>query len=130
MRFGHIALSVSNLTRSVGFYRRHFGLKLVKKYVHDNVVIALLKKDDIVLEIFEFKKHRPLPKYRRKLGDDLRTLGVKHFSVEAPDILKTYQTFKKARVPLAADLRVFDNGARYFFVKDPDGILVEIMERL
>ncbi len=36
--------------------------------------------------------------------------------------------FVATRVRLATDIRSFDNGLRYFFLKDPDGILVEIIE--
>ena len=130
LKFGHVGLSVSNLKRSVAFYCRYFGLRYVKTYtyVEKGFTIALLKKGDISLELFEFEKHKPLPAYRQTLDHDLRTLGVKHFSVEVTDIRKVYQKFKRAKTAFATDLRIFDNGARYFFIKDPDGILVEVME--
>jgi catechol 2,3-dioxygenase-like lactoylglutathione lyase family enzyme len=130
MRFGHIALSVSNLKKSIAFYRRLFSLKCIQKYQHQDsgLAIALLKKGDIELELFEFKRHKPLPKYRKTLDNDLATLGVKHFSVEVSDIEGVYRKFKKAQVAFATGMRVFDNGRQYFFIKDPDGILVEVME--
>jgi glyoxylase I family protein len=130
MIFGHVGVSVSNLTRSVAFYKKHFGLRCIKKYLNkgSGLVIALLKKGDIVLELFEFKDHKPLPQYRKKLDSDLRTLGVKHFSVGVKDIKGVYRKFKLAGVIFAGPMKVFDNGCRYFFIKDPDGILVEVME--
>lgn len=94
------------------------------------MAIALLKNENMALELFEFKRYRPLPSYRRTLVQDLRTLGVKHFAVEVPDILSAFKRFKKAKVVFATDLCKFDNGARYFFVQDPDGILIELMEKL
>jgi glyoxylase I family protein len=87
-----------------------------------------LRKSGLTLELFEFKKHKSLPLYRRTLGNDLQTLGVKHFSLETKNITVAYNKFKKARVKCATELRLFANGKRYFFVKDPDGILIEIME--
>lgn len=130
LKIAHIALSVSNLDKSVGFYRKHFGLKCVEKYAHKDsgFTIAILKKGDITLELFEFKSYRPLPKYRKKLGNDLKTLGVKHFSLEASDITKMYKALKKAKVRFATDISTFDSGQRYFFIRDPDGILVELMQ--
>ncbi len=132
MKLGHIALSVSNLERSVAFYGKHFGLRRGKKYDHQDkgFSIAFLQKGDITLELFEFRSHKPLPAYRRRLDKDLKTLGVKHFSVEVADIEGIYKKLKRAKVVFGTDLRVFANGARYFFIKDPDGILVEIMEML
>jgi catechol 2,3-dioxygenase-like lactoylglutathione lyase family enzyme len=130
IKFGHIALSVSDLKRSIAFYSKHFGLRCAKKFAHKDsrLVIALLKKGDITLELFEFKEPNPLPLYRQDLNDDLHTLGVKHFSLETKNIETIYKKFKKARMVFATNLRTFDNGKRYFFIKDPDGILVEIME--
>ena len=130
MKFGHVAISVANLQRSVSFYRRVFGLVCKEKYGHPalGMVIALLKKGDIALELFEFKKRVPLPRYRKKLKSDLHTLGVKHFSIEVDAIERFYKKLKKSRVGIEIPLSVFDSGARYFFIKDPDGILVEVME--
>ena len=132
MKFGHVGISVSHLARSVAFYRKYFGLVCQKKYEYPDkgMTIALLKKGNIALELFEFKKYKSLPKYRRKLGEDLKTLGVKHFSLETNSIENLYKKFKKAKVRFETNLRVFDSGARYFFMKDPDGILIEVMETL
>ncbi len=130
MRLGHIALSVSSLKRSTAFYCKYFGLRRAEKYAHQDkgFNIAFLKKDGIALELFEFKAHKPLPLYRRGLDTDLRTLGVKHFSVEVNNIVAEYRKLKRSKVVFATDLRVSSSGARYFFIKDPDGILVEVME--
>ncbi len=132
MRLGHIALSVSDLSQSVQFYRRFFGLRTTNTYAYPDrgFSIVMMRKEGLVLELFEFRKHKPLPAYRRELDRDLRTLGVKHFSVEVDRIRPVYSKFLKAGVAMATPLRSFDNGARYFFIKDPDGILIEIMEAL
>jgi glyoxylase I family protein len=132
VKLGHIALSVSNLERSAAFYGRHFGMRRGRKYDHRDkgFNIAFLQKGGITLELFEFKTYKPLPVYRRALDKDLKTLGVKHFSVEVADIEGVYKKLKRGKVVFATDLRVSSSGARYFFIKDPDGILVEIMEIL
>lgn len=131
MQLGHVAISVGHLQRSISFYRTHFGLQLHKKYVFRDkgMTIALLKKNNITLELFEFKKHKPLPQYRKTLDNDLRTLGVKHFSLETKDITAIYNKFRKSGVRFATDLRAFADGRRYFFIKDPNGILIEVMSK-
>jgi len=130
MQLGHIALSVSNIVRSVAFYKKHFGLKVSARYNFKDkgMAIVLLKKPGLTLELFEFKKRKPLPQYRKTLDNDLRTIGVKHFSLETNNISVAYNKFKRARVKFATDLRVFADGRRYFFIKDPDGNLLELME--
>jgi len=129
-KIAHIAISVSNIERTANFYRKHFGFCLAEKYSHKDIglTIAVLKNGNSALELFEFKKHKRLPGYRKGLESDLRTLGVKHFSFEVADIEKILLRLRRAKVRLATDIRTFDNGCRYFFLKDPDGILVEVME--
>ncbi|MFA6216957.1 MAG: VOC family protein [Candidatus Omnitrophota bacterium] len=130
MKLAHVAISVSHINKSLIFYRKHFGFRLAEKYQYkeSGLTIAILRKHDITLELFEFRKHKLLPKYRQTLETDLHTIGAKHFSFAVADIKSAYRKFKKAGVPFACDMRVFDNGLRYFFIQDPDGILVEIME--
>lgn len=132
MHLGHIALSVSNLKRSEAFYGKFFGVRCVARYPRQDkgLTIVVLRKESLTLELFEFKKRKALPQYRKALDSDLRTLGVKHFSVEVDNVTSWFKKFKKAKCAFATDLRTFDNGKRYFFVKDPDGIMIEFMEAL
>jgi len=127
---GHIALSVSNLGISVEFYRRNFGFQLIEEYPIESsgLKICILKKENSALEFFEFKDYNALPQYRKNLDSDLRTVGVKHFSIEVGNIQDTYLELKKSGVEFAGDICTFEDGRKYFFVKDPDGILIEIME--
>jgi glyoxylase I family protein len=130
MKLGHVALSVSSVVRSAAFYKKHFGLRVSCRYNFKDkgLIIVLLKGAGLTLELFEFKKRKRLPQYRKTLDNDLRTVGVKHFSFETKNIAAAYNKFKKARVKFATELRLFVNGKRYFFIKDPDGVLIEIME--
>jgi len=130
VKIDHIGISVGSIRRSLAFYRKHFGFRCAEKYVHKDIgmTIAVLKKDGVCLELFEFRKHKKLPAYRRNLDSDLRTLGTKHFSFAVKDIEGAYTRFRLARLCFATDMRPFDNGLRYFFIKDPDGILIEVME--
>jgi len=130
LKLGHVALSVSDIDESIRFYRKIFGFRTAKKYLHKDIglTIALLKKGDFSLELFEFKKHKALPAYRKGLDSDLRTLGTKHLSFAAKDIKREYARLKRLKLRFTTSLRTFDDGRRYFFIRDPDGILVEVME--
>lgn len=130
-KIAHVALSVSNIEKSAAFYRRHFGFSCAEKYFHKEIglTIAVLKKGDMALELFEFKRHKSLPIYRKSLDSDLKTLGTKHFSFAVSDIESWYKKLKKSKVKFATSLSTFDNGLQYFFIKDPDGILIEIIEK-
>lgn len=130
MIIAHIAVSVSNIKKSAEFYCKHFGFRRAQEFriAALGLTICMLKNKAAALELFEFKKRRSLPGYRKNLDSDLKTVGVKHFAFAAKNIVHTYNTLKKSRVRFATGMRSFEDGSRYFFIKDPDGILVEIME--
>jgi glyoxylase I family protein len=130
LKIAHVALSVSDLDKSVAFYSRNFGLKPGRRFRirHSGLKICILKKADVALELFHFKDYLPLPEYRKYLTTDLKTLGTKHPAFSVSNIERAYNKLKKSKVKFATDICSFENGLRYFFIKDPDGILVEVME--
>lgn len=130
LRISHVGISVTDIERSAQFYARHFGFTCRERHQieKERLQIWLLEKDGVVLELFCFRDCAALPGYCANLSTDLRTIGVKHFSFAVPDIQAMRDTLKGAGVEFETEIRVFENGARYFFIKDPDGILVEIME--
>ncbi len=130
MKLAHIALSVSDIDRSCVFYKKHFGFKCTQCFQikSSGLKICILKKDNVALELFEFKNYKALPEYRKNLDSDLKTLGTKHFAIAVDDISRTYKKLKQSKVKFATDICIFENGLEYFFIKDPDGILVEVME--
>ena len=126
----HIALSVSDLGKSIAFYGRLFGFKCSDVFDDKTSTfkIALLKKDQVTLELFQFQQYNPLPEYRKDLDNDLKTLGVKHFAFEVDAIEKIHRQLKNSRVEVVSGINVFHGGLRYFFIKDSDGILIELIE--
>ena len=130
LKIGHIAVSVSDLERSIHFYKKAFGFICTNRYPVKSagLEICILKKDGVRLELFGFRDFNPLPEYRRNLESDLNTLGVKHFCLEVADIEETCNRLRRSGIELVGDIRILEEGSRYFFIKDPDGILVEVME--
>ena len=130
LKISHIAITVSDLEKSIWFYKSNFGFDCVETYDIESkgLTICLLKKEDIILELFGWQHFNPLPEYRKTLDSDLKTLGVKHFCFEVSNIKQMYESLKNAGVEIAKELNTFPNGLRYFFIKDPDGILIELFE--
>jgi len=128
--FAHVAISVSDLDKSIKFYEDMFDLKCKKRFRIPslNAEACFLNRENFTLELFEFPNAEPLPDYRKTLVSDLRTIGVKHFALKVNDIEATFMALKEKEIELATQITLGGSGLRYFFVKDPDGILIEVIE--
>jgi catechol 2,3-dioxygenase-like lactoylglutathione lyase family enzyme len=123
LQTGHIGLNVSDLARSVAFYRTIFGLGLIGEQTEGEHRYAFLGQDgDIVVTLWQqsdgaFSPDRP---------------GLHHLSFQAPDI----ETVRRAEAALKeAGAELFYEGvvphgegaaSGGIFFTDPDGIRLEI----
>ncbi len=125
----HVALSVSDLGTSIGFYAA-FGFAPVYRWQAEDgsLAIAQLKLDGILLELFCFAASTPAPASSKQLASDLPRIGIKHFGLRVPDIGAALERLRAAG--LAGDIQVMHGrtGINYFFIRDPDGILLEIVQ--
>ncbi len=129
--FDHTALSVSDLDRSVVFYGK-LGFAPYQRWDAEDgsVSIAQLKDaGDSILELFCYRDCGALPEYRMSLATDLPVLGTKHLGLRAPDVQAAARDLLAAGlIDEAPNILTGRLGRSYFFIKDPDGILVEIIE--
>jgi len=128
--FHHVALSVGDVERSTDFYKL-FGFEERASWTSDDgslTVTHLVLDDRAVLELFCYRESRPLPKVHGDNATDLPIIGTKHFALHASDLEQAQAELAQAGVRIASDIVAGRTGVRYFFVKDPDGILVEVVD--
>jgi lactoylglutathione lyase len=145
--FSHFAFTVSDIERSVAWYRDVLGLELVVRQRQDNEYTrAMVGIPGAVLEVAEFRTSRSSPgapgvmleliEYVTPKGVelDLRTqnVGVAHLSFEVDDIHAEYERLKHAGV-VFANLPVsitagVNNGGYGCYFRDPDGITLELFQ--
>ena len=122
----HIAISVSNIEKSQEFYSI-FGAKEVASYETEELKIKHLLVGDIILELFAFKDF--VRKENLDLWEDLKITGVKHVAFQVKDIKKAKEfLIEKGIADKNTEIKVGRTGILYFFIKDPDGNFVEIVE--
>lgn len=126
--FNHVTISVDNLANTLEFYNK-FGFKIYKEYHDESVDIIMLKLGNMILEIFHYQKKEQLPEHSRDLGIDLKTIGNKHFGLGVKDIMEAKRFVEDNKLN---DKDIIINKGRlgkpYFFIKDPNGILMELIE--
>lgn len=126
--FNHVTLGVSDMNRSVDFYKK-FGFSLEKEFETYDMKIVWMKLNGIILEMFWYKKHNELPNHSKTLNEDLMTVGNKHFGLGVKSIEEAIKFIKENNL-CDDEITITEGrmGKRYFFIKDPDGILFEIIE--
>lgn len=118
-------IRVLDLDRSITFYNKAFGLKVADHFDFDGFALVYLRNDENDFEIeLTLNKERTEP-YTH--GD-----GYGHVAVCVPDVKAEHERFKKEGLN-PNDVKEFHRDgelmARFFFVQDPDGYKIEVLER-
>jgi len=121
----HSMIRVLDLERSMRFYAQAFGLEPVHRLDFDDFTLAYLRNADNDFEVeLTWNKGRTEP-YTH--GD-----GYGHIAVVVPDVAAA-QSALLAKGYAPAPVKEFKRGdellARFFFVQDPDGYKIEVLER-
>ena len=122
----HAMIRVLDLDKSLAFYEKAFGLGLSEQLDFDNFTLAYLRNDENDFEIeLTLNKGRVEP-YTH--GD-----GYGHIAVCVDDAVGERERLNECGFS-PTDVKDFqrDGGllARFFFVEDPDGYKIEVLERV
>ena len=126
--FVHASIRTSNLERSIDFYTRLLGLKVLsrREIKQNNAEIVFLrdpKGEGCTLELtfYHNQKKFTQPEYEERLFD--------HLAFEVADMNKTVAALRKEKVAITDEPYTLEsNGPTIAFVEDPDGTLIELIE--
>lgn len=123
----HIALTVNNTEVSIKWYQDKLGFKLTHRYNKHGMEVSHLQLGNVRLELFCYGKDtKSLPDYRKDLMGDLHVIGTKHLCIGVKDLDLFIKQIKKRGVEVIREIDTAGFGGRYTFIKDCNGILIEI----
>ena len=127
--FHHVALSVSDIKVSCTFYNL-LGFKQVHEWEADDksLKIVHLKNAAAFIELFCYSSPEALPAVHKDLDSDLKVIGTKHFGLKVNSLQEARKLLTEHGVEMHTEIKNGRTEVDYFFVKDPDGILVEVVE--
>lgn len=122
-------MSVPNLEESIAWYTRmlDFRLESVVKLAHVPANVAMLRRGELRIELFEVPGAAPLPPERRIPDEDLRTHGNKHVAFAVRDIDAAVDELRRRGADIVF-LKKFEFAA-VAFIRDNAGNLIELLQQ-
>jgi catechol 2,3-dioxygenase-like lactoylglutathione lyase family enzyme len=127
-RLEHIGITVNNLNLSIDWYKTNFGFELItppsdkpKLELH----LAKMKLGDFYLEIIEPYNIKRIKEEKKDLINLLSNSGTNHIALSVDDIGESYNRLKYNSVELVTEIM----DSKYFFCRDPSGVLIEVRKR-
>jgi lactoylglutathione lyase len=118
-------IRVLDEARSIGFYRTAFGLEIADRLDFPDFTLVYLGNDESDFELeLTINKDRTEP---YDLGD-----GYGHLAVCVDDLASEHARFEAEGLQPRKIVEFAPAGnlvARFFFVADPDGYQIEVLER-
>jgi lactoylglutathione lyase len=126
--FVHASIRTSNMEKSIDFYTRFLGLKLLsrREIKQNNAEIAFLQDPEgkgctLELTFYRNQKKFTQPEYEERLFD--------HLGFEVADMNTIIAALRKENVTITDEPFKLATGTTIAFIEDPDGTLIELIEQ-
>jgi lactoylglutathione lyase len=127
--FVHTSIRTSNMNRSIDFYTRLLGLTLVnrREIPQNNAEIAFLRDPQAKGSVLELTFYR---KQKKFIQADYEDRLFDHIAFEVKDMKKIIAAMRSEKVSITDEpFKLSPTGSTIAFVEDPDGTLIELIER-
>jgi lactoylglutathione lyase len=121
----HSMIRVLDETRSVDFYRRAFGLEIADRFPFEGFTLVYLRNASSGFELELTVNHDRTEPY--DLGD-----GYGHIAFAVEDLEAEHARFERENLSPKPIKEFHRDGAlmaKFFFVEDPDGYKIEVLQR-
>jgi len=121
----HAMIRVRDERPSVDFYRKAFGLDIADRFVFDGFTLVYLRNPEASFELELTINHDRKEPYA--LGD-----GYGHIAFAVEDLAAEHARFEREGLQPNPIKEFFRDGAllaRFFFVQDPDGYKIEVLQK-
>ena len=121
----HTMIRVLDEKRSVGFYRKAFGLEIADRMDFDSFTLVYLRNDenDVELELTINKNQKEPYVHGKAYG---------HIAVVVDDVAAEHARFEREGLEPRKLIDMKHGGkplAKLFFVTDPDGYEIEVLQK-
>jgi lactoylglutathione lyase len=120
---GHVALKVSDINRSLAFYRDRLGFEEMMHLDRDDGSLWL-----VYLRITDTQFIELFPGGEGDLAPGPDRTAVNHFCLESADLQATANALRAAGIPLTVEPKMGADNNMQCWIADPDGNRIEFMQ--
>jgi lactoylglutathione lyase len=127
--FTHTSIRTSDMDRSIEFYTRFLGLKLLRRNAipQNRAEIAFLQDPEGKGSRLELTFYQDQTKFNQA---DYEDRVFDHIAFVIEDMEATIAEMRKENVTITDEpYRLSPTGGLIAFIEDPDGVLIELIER-
>jgi len=139
----HVGITVMDIDRSLVFYRDLLGFEVYKDmeesgdYIDrfsaiNNIKVRTVKMkatDGSLIELLQYYSHRSLDSVSQQRP--ITAIGCSHFALTVDDLGDLYGNLKDKGIRFNSEPQFSPDGyAKIAFCRDPDGVLIELVEVL
>lgn len=120
----HSMIRVLNEKRSIAFYKTALDLDVADHYAFDGFTLIYLRNQENDVELELTVNHERTEPYQ--LGD-----GYGHLAFTVPDLDAAHKQMQHDGIspePIKEFFREGELMARFFFIQDPDGYRIEVLQ--
>jgi predicted enzyme related to lactoylglutathione lyase len=139
--FRHIGIVTNNLSQSINFYKKVFGLKIFSNRIENDKSLAkIMGLEQVKIKTVKLKNDKIIilellkwyyPKSNKNLIKKINSVGITHFAVTVKDINNVINKIKKFKnCYISEPEKSVDKKVKYAFCKTPEKIFIEIVEIL
>lgn len=136
----HTAISVSDMERSLAFYRDLLGLEVlfdnswppgseqadkILRVKDTSARVVMLRTGNTHIELFQFHTPDPAPMAQDRPVIDR---GITHIALDVKDVDAEYERLSKAGMVFHCEPQNLGDNCRTTYGRDPDGNVIEIQE--
>jgi lactoylglutathione lyase len=121
----HMMIRVMDEAKSVAFYQQAFGLAVKDRFDFDGFTLVYLKNAENDFEVELTVNHGRTEPYTHGTG-------YGHLAVSTDDVAREHQRLSDAGFNPTPIKEFFRDGkllAKFFFLQDPDGYKIELLQR-
>lgn len=126
MKVHHIALTVSDTETISSWYIKCFFFATIHSYTKNERFFTMLEKDGVKIELIENKNSKEAVVHEKSM--EFVSTGLHHLCFEVSDLEAERNRLQQLGVFIETEIREASFPARYFFIKDTENNLIEILE--